>query len=101
MLSLLQCTHEDDIRLSVKHFAVQGDQFLQLLFVFDPSNCAGLQTLAERKPLLSQSPTGKSSGVRSGDYRGQEVDPPRPTHRLGGCLFKNVLFSLWTCGGAP
>jgi len=28
MLHLLPCTHQDDIQLRVKHFAVKADQFL-------------------------------------------------------------------------
>jgi hypothetical protein len=32
----------DDILLCAKHFAIKADQFLQLLFVFDPSSVSGL-----------------------------------------------------------
>jgi hypothetical protein len=62
VLHLFLCTHQDNIRLQAKHSAIKADQFLQSVFVFDPSSCAGLYTLAERKPHLSQSPTGKSQG---------------------------------------
>jgi hypothetical protein len=49
----------DDIQLRAKHFAIKATQFLQPLFVFDPSSCSGLWALAERKHLL-QSRTGRS-----------------------------------------
>jgi len=39
VLHLFPCTHQDDIRLRAKHFAIKADQFLQSLFVFDPSSC--------------------------------------------------------------
>jgi hypothetical protein len=54
--------HKDDIQLPAKHFAMKADQYLQMQFAFDPSSCSELQALAERKPRLSQSPTGKSLG---------------------------------------
>jgi hypothetical protein len=62
VLRLLPCTHQDDIQLRTTHFAIKAEQFLQPLFVFDPSSCSELQALAEREPHLSQSPTGKSRG---------------------------------------
>jgi hypothetical protein len=37
VLHLLPCTHQDDIQLHAKHFAIKLGQFLQSLFVFNPS----------------------------------------------------------------
>jgi len=42
VLHLLPCTHQDDIQLHLKQFAIKADQFLQSLFVFDPSSCSEL-----------------------------------------------------------
>jgi hypothetical protein len=42
VLHMLRCTHQDDIRLHAKHSAIKADQFLQSLFVFNPSSCSGL-----------------------------------------------------------
>jgi hypothetical protein len=42
-----------------------------------------------------------SRAVKSADRGGQEVDHPRPIHRSGKCLLKNVVASLWMWGAAP
>jgi hypothetical protein len=62
VLHLLPYTDQNDIQLHAKHFAINADQILQSLFLFDPSSCSGLEALAECKPHLSQSPTRKSQG---------------------------------------
>jgi hypothetical protein len=49
------CTHQDNIRLCAKHSAIKADQFLQLLFIINPSSCLKLQAMVECKPHLSQS----------------------------------------------
>jgi hypothetical protein len=84
-------------------FCNKGGSIFAALFVFGPSSCSGLQALAERMPHLSQSPTEKSRG---GDQiwrsrREGSGPPPRPIHRSGNCPFKNVVTSVWMCGGAP
>jgi hypothetical protein len=38
MFHFFPCTHQGDIQLYAKHFAVKADQFLQWLFLFNPSS---------------------------------------------------------------
>ena len=38
--------------------------------IFDPSSSLGLKAWVECKYHLSQNPTGKSTGIRSGDFEG-------------------------------
>jgi hypothetical protein len=62
VLKLLSYTHQYDMRFRAKHSAIKTGQFLQLLFVFEPSRCSRLQDLAKPKPQLSQSHTGEVRG---------------------------------------
>jgi hypothetical protein len=109
VLHVLTCTHQDVIRHSAKHSAIMAYQLLQSLFVRDPSSRAGLQALAERKSYFSQSPTGKIRGGGGAEkWRSwrpgsalRATPNPRTIHRSGNCQLKDVVTSLWMCGGAP
>jgi hypothetical protein len=76
VLHLLLCGLQDDIRLRAIHSVIESDQFLQSLLVFDPSSCSVLQALVERKPHLSQSPTGKVNWVQIWRSRRPGSGPP-------------------------
>jgi hypothetical protein len=91
VLHLLLCGLQDDIRLRAIHSVIESDQFLQSLLVFDPSSCSVLQALVERKPHLSQSPTGKVNWVQIWRSRRPGSGPPlRAIHRSG-----NLIVNVW------
>jgi hypothetical protein len=77
---------------------VKAVQCMLLLFLVDCLDCSRLWALAEHKPNLSQSPTGKSQ-----EWSDPEVLEFRKwtclNHLSGNFLFKNVVTSLWVCGG--
>jgi hypothetical protein len=58
VLHLLPCTYHNDLS-SCQTFGIKAVQFVQSLFIFNPSSCSGLWALAEYKPYLSQTSTGK------------------------------------------
>jgi hypothetical protein len=101
-LHLLPCTRQDVIRLLAKHSALKVEHFFcsrrwySILHVVK-----GCRQWRNVNLVSHKDSQEKSSGVRSGDRGGQEVDRPRPINRSGNCLFRYVFTSLWICGGTP
>jgi hypothetical protein len=52
--------------------------------------------------IVNKEPQEKVEGGQIWRSRRPGSGPPfpRPIHRSGNCLFKNVITSLWMCGGA-
>jgi hypothetical protein len=86
------CTHQDNIQHDAKRSAIKAGKFLQSLFISDPSSWSGLQAhWQDVNIIFHKAPQEELKGVRSGDCRGQEVNPPQQIHHSGTCLFKNVV----------
>jgi hypothetical protein len=101
VLHLLPSTHQDDTRRRAKHFVIKASQFLELLFIFVPSSYSGLYALAERKPHLSQSNTGKSQvggGVQVWKSR-SETGPPLGQSNTQATVYSRMLSPHCGCGG--